>query len=396
MMTQQNILTLAKQGNPQAIKVLINQSLQSKGITVKVGIKNDCLMVFAESNNPPDQSLVVNFIRKGMMNLKPESVQRVVVQGHTAGNTAPAWREKFDLNAGSAATLVQPPATAQPPISKSPAAKKTPPNNAERPQQPSSNQTEPITQILTPPKPLHPVLSFIKNFIFISLYVLCTVGLAALAFGVKLAAILVAERFIYEIQIVGDVLRGIQIIEILNILVFAILGMGFGVATILLPRKVGVPISSLLIIILLPVIFCTTDIVKYSSWVNEIAERDNLEYVKAEQLTNAFLKSRVGQQGFLGFYIHTAEFPVLPTKKAEMESVGAHKQKVTSRFATITKIDSKKIAALFSISGWGIRAFYFLVAVMTTIIHFREGLSAVKILSKPSFENEPYINTQEA
>lgn len=393
-MTQQNILTLAKQGNPQAIKVLINQSLQSKGITVKVGIKNNCLMVFAESNNPPDQSLVVNFIRKGMMNLKPESVQRVVVQGHTAGNTAPAWREKFDLNAGSAATLVQLP-TAQPPARKSPAANKTPTKNAKRPQ-PSSDQTEPVTQVLTPPKPLHPVLAFIKSFVFIILYFLCILGLAALAFGVKLAAILVAERLIYEIQIVGDVLRGIQVIEILNILVFAILGMGFGVATILLPRKVGVPISSLLIIALLPVIFCTTDIVKYSNWVNEIAERDNLEYVKAEQLTNSFLKSRVGQQGFLGFYIHTAEFPVLPTKKAEMESVGAHKQKVTSRFATITKIDSKKIAALFSISGWGIRAFYFLVAVMTTIIHFREGLSAVKILSKPSFENEPYINTQEA
>ncbi len=85
-MAQQKTLELAKQGNPQAIKVLMNQSLQSKGITVKVGLKNNCLMVIAESQTLPDKSFLVNFIRQGVADLKPASVQRVVVQAHTVGN----------------------------------------------------------------------------------------------------------------------------------------------------------------------------------------------------------------------------------------------------------------------------------------------------------------------
>lgn len=87
MMTQQTIVELAKQGNPQAIKTLMNRSLQPKGITVKVGVTNHCLMVIAESSNGPDQSFLMKFIRQGILSLKPESVKRVVVQGHCTGTT---------------------------------------------------------------------------------------------------------------------------------------------------------------------------------------------------------------------------------------------------------------------------------------------------------------------
>jgi hypothetical protein len=96
--TQPNLLELAKQGNAQAIATLMNRQLQPKGITVKVSLSGDCLMVVAESIEPPEQLFLVNFIRKGMTNLKIEAIKRVVVRGQATGNTARAWREAFDLH----------------------------------------------------------------------------------------------------------------------------------------------------------------------------------------------------------------------------------------------------------------------------------------------------------
>jgi hypothetical protein len=45
VMTDFNILELAKQGNVEAIATLINNQLQAKGIIAKVALKNACLQV---------------------------------------------------------------------------------------------------------------------------------------------------------------------------------------------------------------------------------------------------------------------------------------------------------------------------------------------------------------
>lgn len=359
-MAQQKTLELAKQGNPQAIKVLMNQSLQSKGITVKVGLKNNCLMVIAESQTLPDKSFLVNFIRQGVADLKPASVQRVVVQAHTLGNSTPVWRTGFDLNAKMPASKTPPPAP--------------PPTKLQKPQKTADKKAE--------LKAIHPLLKTLLIAFKMLAYAIIFTGLLVLGFSIKIGALLLAESRLYNIQIIGDIFQGIQVIEVLNVLVFAILGMGLGVAAGLLPKKSGIYAGAILVIISLPVLVVLTDLVKYNDWINQVADVERVSYPQAQKITSSFLKSRVGNEGFLGFYLHTAEYPVLPIKQVEMKEIRNPNQSVASRFSNFAKIQPEKIAVLFSISGWGIRLFYFLVAVMTVIYHFQEGLKVVKILPK--------------
>ncbi len=104
---QPSLLELAKQGNAQAIATLMNRQLQPKGITVKVSLSGDCLMVVAESIKSPEQQFLVDFIRKGMTNLKIKAIKRVVVRGQATGNTASAWREAFDFHSDSLTKPIQ-------------------------------------------------------------------------------------------------------------------------------------------------------------------------------------------------------------------------------------------------------------------------------------------------
>ena len=106
-MSQPNLLELAKQGDVKAIASLMNRQLQPKGITVKVSLTGDCLMVIAESQQPPDQVFLVDFVRKGMTALKIEAIKRVVVRGQDTGKTVPPWREAFELQSGVPVESVQ-------------------------------------------------------------------------------------------------------------------------------------------------------------------------------------------------------------------------------------------------------------------------------------------------
>jgi hypothetical protein len=64
-------------------------------------------MVVAESIEPPEQLFLVDFIRKGMTNLKIEAIKRVVVRGQATGNTGSAWREAFDIHSDSLKKTIQ-------------------------------------------------------------------------------------------------------------------------------------------------------------------------------------------------------------------------------------------------------------------------------------------------
>jgi hypothetical protein len=96
-MTQPNYLKLAKQGDAQAIGVLINRSLQPKGINAKIAFKNSCLKVMLESTLVPEQQVLVEFIRRGITGLNISSVKIVQVYGRQIGEEFPAWSEEFTL-----------------------------------------------------------------------------------------------------------------------------------------------------------------------------------------------------------------------------------------------------------------------------------------------------------
>jgi hypothetical protein len=213
------------------------------------------------------------------------------------------------------------------------------------------------------------------------LYVLGGIGYlasAATIVGVsiliKFAALLLADKLLYTILIIGDLLRGIEIIELLNILVFAFIGMGFGVATKLLPPKYCRQISAFLLIPIVPLVFMSTPAIRYNSWLDKVAESDKLSPTETATLTNSFLNRKVGVEGFLGYYVYTGQFPVIPTKQSEMKDLDSFEKKVNSRFVQLTGIAPTIVSWSMRVCFWLIRIFYFCIAVIATIVHFREGV----------------------
>lgn len=206
----------------------------------------------------------------------------------------------------------------------------------------------------------------------------CTLVIVSLALGIKFLAIPLADKFLYTIIILGLLLKGIEIIELLNILVFSIIGMGFGIATGLLPSQVGRQVSAALLILIVPAVFFVTPLVRYNNWLENVGSNEVLLPTQAEALTNTFLIKKVGLKGFLGFYLYTAQFPVLPLKQTEMNDRDKLERSVNSKFVQLTGVPPTLISWIMIICFWCIRIFYFSIAAIATIVHYREGLRIVK------------------
>ncbi|MEQ9355905.1 hypothetical protein [Coleofasciculus chthonoplastes] len=96
-MAEPNTLKLAKQGNPKAIAAMINRSLRAKHIIAQVNRKDDCLQVFVESAQVPNQKAMVSFIRQGLTKLGVETIKTVQVYGRQKGQDSFAWNQSFDI-----------------------------------------------------------------------------------------------------------------------------------------------------------------------------------------------------------------------------------------------------------------------------------------------------------
>ncbi|MEQ9358794.1 RDD family protein [Coleofasciculus chthonoplastes] len=95
-MNPAKIKKLAKQGDPEAIAVLLNGSLQRQGVTAKVGRENNNLQVILESAQMPPIGLTQR-ICKGLINLGVESIERVQIYGRQTGEEIPDWSQDIDL-----------------------------------------------------------------------------------------------------------------------------------------------------------------------------------------------------------------------------------------------------------------------------------------------------------
>ncbi|MDX2097042.1 MAG: hypothetical protein SFW36_04635, partial [Leptolyngbyaceae cyanobacterium bins.59] len=98
-MTQQSLLEQAKQGNVQAINVLLNRVFQLNGITAKTTIQDGCLHLLLESAQVPNKQTLVPAIRGAMLNLGVESVEQIAIYGRQIGTQQPAWSQKIQLGA---------------------------------------------------------------------------------------------------------------------------------------------------------------------------------------------------------------------------------------------------------------------------------------------------------
>ncbi|PAX59821.1 hypothetical protein [Brunnivagina elsteri] len=94
---QPNLLQLAKQGDSKAIAALMNLTLQPKGITAKVALKDCYLQVMLESTQIPDQTTLVTFVSQGITSLESVYIERVKIYGKCLGEEFPAWNQEFEI-----------------------------------------------------------------------------------------------------------------------------------------------------------------------------------------------------------------------------------------------------------------------------------------------------------
>ena len=95
MVTQSQLLNLAKQGNPQAISSLMNSVLEPKGVTTNAQLIDDCLVIVVQSEKPLNQAAIVSFVRSGIGALGAASIRKVKVSAQTG--ELPLWTEEFQL-----------------------------------------------------------------------------------------------------------------------------------------------------------------------------------------------------------------------------------------------------------------------------------------------------------
>jgi len=197
----------------------------------------------------------------------------------------------------------------------------------------------------------------------------------------KIVSIWLADKYLYNIPLIGDIFRSVEIIDLANIVLFAILGMAFGLASILLPRKLRGKISAILLIPIVAIIFNITSVIRYRQWVEAVGVQEKLSPAEATGLTNAFLTSQVGKKGFWGFYFYTAEYPMLPKNKIEMREMKRIDEKL--KLGLIKILGEKNqiwVKLMFVLAGWIIKLFYLTISIMATISHYKYGTQSSEML----------------
>lgn len=362
-MVRSEIFTQARQGNPEAIAALMNHSLQAKQIAVRVSIKDEAMMAIATGQTPPNRDFMVAFVCRGLRKLEAERIQKVTIVAYVQGGTTPLWRETVQLapaavshrNGRSRAPFPPPPPTQLPasqprpklpPVGRSPRRRQAPRTWVDR-------------------------LRTFGGFVLFSAIVALSVALAAL---VKVFTTLLAENAIYSIQFLGDLMRGIEIAEVFNLLVFAILGLGMGLATAFVPRQFGIRLNAVLIIILLPLLLSVGPFVRYDNWINEFATNEAIPLEESKTYTDNYLLRRIDRSGLLGFYLHTAKYPGLPVYIAQLDEADPLESQAVAQVERSVGVTSEDLSWWFTVCMWGIRSFYYLVSAVTVIGHFGQGI----------------------
>ena len=97
-MTQSDLLKiLAQQGDPEAIARWLNRTLQPRGVTVKVVLRDDCLKVLLASARPLEQKAFIQLIQQQFSSLKTEAIKLVRVYSQPIGEKSPVWSQEFAL-----------------------------------------------------------------------------------------------------------------------------------------------------------------------------------------------------------------------------------------------------------------------------------------------------------
>ncbi len=200
-------------------------------------------------------------------------------------------------------------------------------------------------------------------------------GLGLLTGALKAVCASLAEIYLYSVPWAGGFLRSIELAEISNLLVFALLASGIGAATYLLPSRWNHAAKMALLVVVSPFVFSASYLMQQHLWIQKVAARANIPYVEAKDLTNAFLKRQAGSAGFFGFYPYSTEVAELPTlqKTLQAEDSSSPNRLLTEELSTYEDPRADAVAYVFERVGWLVRLMYMTIALLTALIYYFKG-----------------------
>ncbi|HEY9880766.1 MAG TPA: hypothetical protein V6D29_20070 [Leptolyngbyaceae cyanobacterium] len=216
---------------------------------------------------------------------------------------------------------------------------------------------------------------YLKNKSPILQYLL-TIALAILgAMLVKALIAWTAEVFLHPIPVLGGWLKSLEIVELSNVVVFAILGFSLGIATVHLPPRLPLWQKSLALAIAIPLVFFTSYWVRQTLWLYQVASSSEVSYQQATSVANQALKTVSGKEGFWGYFSATTQMPILPTTLADIQRLSDDQKWFRSELTRFSGLQPGLFSLVFSGAGWGLRVFQLLLATLTGIIYFIKGIT---------------------
>ena len=200
-----------------------------------------------------------------------------------------------------------------------------------------------------------------------------------------------AEVYLYSIPWIGGFLRSIELVEISNLLVFALLAGGIGAATFYLPDQWNTWVKMGLLLAVSPFVFSASYMMQQHLWIQRVATRADISYEEARSLTNAFLERESGGGGFFGFYPFSTEVAELPTRRQDLESEqrGNPSKLLAQELSSYQDPKADIVAYVFERVGWLIRFMYMIVAALTGLIYYFKGQEWADDRRRASLEADP-------
>jgi len=140
----QNIVSLAKQGDPGAIAVLLNQALRIRNMTAQVVRNDNRLHILLEADRIPDRQAYIAYIQDGLTRLNVRSIHSVRVYARQIGQKVPAWDEAFEFGKATISPLSSPSEAPEKPASKPVATPESLPIATDKPQISPNHSITPV------------------------------------------------------------------------------------------------------------------------------------------------------------------------------------------------------------------------------------------------------------
>ncbi len=212
-------------------------------------------------------------------------------------------------------------------------------------------------------------------------YPLVVAGIVAILLGLRLLLTGLAELYGYSLPIVGGWLRSLEIMEVMNIPVFVLLGLAIAAASWYLPTKTSLGLKFIALALAFPLVFFSSYAFRYHLWLAHLINQPEAGATRQEviALANLALEQETGQKGFFGYYCATAKIPILPDTVAELRRMTEDQKWFRSELTRFSGVEPGVFSLVFNGAGWAIRIFYLLLALLTSVIYFFKGLTWVDL-----------------